>query len=136
MSAGAVRLKVCCIASLEEARLAVDLGASALGLVSEMPSGPGVISEERIAMIAAGVPSGVATFQLTCRTDADGIVRQHRRCRTNTIQLVDRVAPTSSSACVIEAFAHVFHHCIFLSACVITLNFVCFRRRTGQPASL
>lgn len=50
----APRVKVCCIASVAEAWTAVRAGASALGLVSAMPSGPGVISEARIAEIAAG----------------------------------------------------------------------------------
>lgn len=85
------RVKICCIASVEEARAAVECGASAVGLVSEMPSGPGVISEELIAEIAARVPPPVATFLLTCRQDAPSIVEQQRRCRVNTIQLCDRV---------------------------------------------
>lgn len=84
-------VKICCISSLEEAELAVDYGASALGLVSEMPSGPGVISEERIAEIAGSVPPGIDTFLLTSLRTADEIVEQHRRCRTTTIQLVDTV---------------------------------------------
>ncbi len=84
-------MKVCCIASAEEARAAVDCGASALGLVSEMPSGPGVISEELIAGIAARVPPPVATFLLTCGQDARSIIAQQRRCRVNTLQLCDRV---------------------------------------------
>src|ERR687886_460210 len=87
------RVKICCIASVEEARVAVECGAAAVGLVSEMPSGPGVISEELIAEIAARVPPAVATFLLTCRQDADSIIEQQRRCRVNTIQLCDRVAP-------------------------------------------
>jgi len=86
------RVKVCCIASVEEARLAVECGASAVGLVSEMPSGPGVIGEDLIAEIAASVPPPVATFLLTCKQDADSIVEQQRRCRVNTLQLCDRVA--------------------------------------------
>ena len=57
-----------------------------------MPSGPGVITEELIAEIAATVPLGVATFLLTSRTDAPGIIAQQRRMRTNTIQLCDRVS--------------------------------------------
>jgi phosphoribosylanthranilate isomerase len=85
------RVKICCIAGVEEARLAVECGASAVGLVSEMPSGPGVISEELIAEIAARVPPPVATFLLTCRQDARSIVGQQRRCRVNTLQLCDRV---------------------------------------------
>ena len=44
------RIKICCIASIDEARLAIDAGASALGLVSAMPSGPGVIPWETIAL--------------------------------------------------------------------------------------
>lgn len=85
------RVKVCCIASVDEMRLAVECGASAVGLVSAMPSGPGVIDEELIASIAARVPPAVATFLLTCRQDADSIVEQQRRCRVNTLQLCDRV---------------------------------------------
>jgi phosphoribosylanthranilate isomerase len=85
------RVKVCCIASVEEARLAIGCGAEAVGLVSEMPSGPGVIPEELIAEIAARVPPPVATFLLTCRQDAASIVAQQRRCRVNTLQLCDRV---------------------------------------------
>ncbi len=82
------RLKVCCIQSVEEARMAIAAGADAIGLVSEMPSGPGVIPEELIAEIAAGVPAPVATFLLTSLTDPEEIVAQWWRCRTSVIQLV------------------------------------------------
>jgi phosphoribosylanthranilate isomerase len=86
------RVKVCCIASIEEMRLAVRYGASAVGLVSAMPSGPGPIDEALIAEIAAHVPPGVASFLLTCRQEADAIIEQQRRTRVNTIQLCDRLA--------------------------------------------
>lgn len=87
------RLKVCCIASADEAALAVRFGASALGLVSYMPSGPGVIPEEEIARIAAGVPPGVARFLLTSHSRAEPIVGQQRRCGVDTIQLCDAMEP-------------------------------------------
>ena len=87
------RIKICCIANAAEAALAVAHGASAVGLVSAMPSGPGPIAEHEIAAIAPTVPPGVATFLLTSLTDADAIIDQQRRCRTNTLQLVDAVAP-------------------------------------------
>ncbi len=87
------RLKVCCIASREEAALAIRHGASAIGLVSAMPSGPGPIDEALIAEIAGSVPPPIATFLLTCAVTAEAIVAQVRRCRTSTIQLVDAVAP-------------------------------------------
>jgi len=87
------RVKVCCISSVSEARIAIRHGAAALGLVSAMPSGPGVIAEGTIAEITATVPPGVATFLLTSQHDADSIIAQQRRCRVNTIQLCDSVEP-------------------------------------------
>ncbi len=87
------RVKVCCIASEDEAALAVAMGASAIGLVSRMPSGPGPIPEERIRDIARIVPPGVATFLLTSGTTAEPIIAQQRYCGTSTLQLVDEVEP-------------------------------------------
>lgn len=84
-------VKICCIASVEEAQLAVKYGASALGLVSTMPSGPGVISEEKIKEIAKSVPDGIDTFLLTCKQNVEEIIEQHKRCGTTTIQIVDEL---------------------------------------------
>jgi phosphoribosylanthranilate isomerase len=83
--------KVCCIRSIEEAALAVRHGAAALGLVSAMPSGPGVIDDDVIRQIALWAPPSTRTFLLTARTDADDIARQVRASATNTVQLVDAV---------------------------------------------
>ncbi|MEO6436226.1 MAG: phosphoribosylanthranilate isomerase [Tepidisphaeraceae bacterium] len=85
------RIKICCIASIDEMRLAARYGASAVGLVSAMPSGPGPIDEGLIAEIASLVPPGVATFLLTCQREAGAIIAQQRRTRVNTIQLCDRL---------------------------------------------
>jgi len=71
--------------------MAIDAGASALGLVSAMPSGPGPISEDLIAEIAATIPPGVSSFLLTCLQDAASIIDQQRRLRVNTIQICDRL---------------------------------------------
>jgi phosphoribosylanthranilate isomerase len=85
------RIKICCIKSVEEAQMAIRHGASALGFVSAMPSGPGPIPEEHITEIVANVPPPIATFLLTSRDDATSIIDQHRRTRVNTLQLVDHV---------------------------------------------
>jgi phosphoribosylanthranilate isomerase len=85
------RVKICCIASVEEAWLAIEHGASAVGLVSAMPSGPGPIPETLIAEIAATIPPGVSSFLLTCLQDAASIIDQQRRLKVNTIQLCDRL---------------------------------------------
>lgn len=87
------RVKICCIQNADEARMAIRYGASAVGLVSAMPSGPGPIDEATIAAIAREVPPGVATFLLTSKQDADSIIAQQRRTRVNTIQIVDAVSP-------------------------------------------
>ena len=85
------RVKICCIASVAEAWLAIEHGASAVGLVSAMPSGPGPIPETLIAEIAATIPPSVSSFLLTCLQDAASIIDQQRRLKVNTIQLCDRM---------------------------------------------
>jgi phosphoribosylanthranilate isomerase len=80
---------VCCIAGLDEAWAAIRHGASALGLVSRMPSGPGVIDEATIAAVAAAAPPGVSAFLLTCEQEVALLVAQQRRLRVGTLQLCD-----------------------------------------------
>lgn len=72
------RVKICCISSIEEAKTAVEYGASALGLVGHMPSGPGVIGDELIYDIAKSVPPPIATFLLTSETKAENIIAHHK----------------------------------------------------------
>jgi phosphoribosylanthranilate isomerase len=87
----ALRVKICCMASPDEALAAIRLGATAVGLVSRMPSGPGPIEEELIARIVSVVPRTIETFLLTCETTADAIAAQQRRTGASTLQLVDKV---------------------------------------------
>jgi|SRR5687768_1008072 len=86
-----MRIKVCCISSIEEAQLATKYGANAIGLVGPMPSGPGPIEIELINEIARSVPPGVSTFLLTCETSAKGIIGIYKRTHTHVLQLVDEV---------------------------------------------
>ncbi len=90
------RVKICCISSTAEAELAVRLGADALGLVGDMPSGPGVISDELAREIAAWAPPPVATFLLTSRTRAQEIAEHVAFCGTNTVQIVAHIDPAES----------------------------------------
>jgi phosphoribosylanthranilate isomerase len=83
------RVKICCISSVEEAKMAVQHGASALGLVGHMPSGPGVITDELIYTIAQQTPPPIGTFLLTSETAAENIIAHHQKVFTTTIQIVD-----------------------------------------------
>lgn len=85
--------------------MAVAAGASALGLVSQMPSGPGVIEEALIAEIAAQAPPHVQTFLLTSSQDPAEIVRQQQRTGVTTLQLCDCL-PTSAYADLREHLPH------------------------------
>lgn len=87
------RVKICCIGSVEEARLAIRYGAHAVGLVSEMPTGNRGIPDTLIREIARAIPPGVSSFLLTSRVDPEGIIDHQRQTLVNTIQLVDRVSP-------------------------------------------
>lgn len=85
------RVKICCISSIEEAKTAIEAGASALGLVGPMPSGPGVIEDELIKSIAEQVPPSISTFLLTSETTHQNIVAHHNRVQTSTLQIVDEL---------------------------------------------
>jgi phosphoribosylanthranilate isomerase len=87
-----VKVKICCISSISEAALAVSYGADALGFVSNMPSGPGVISDEMILEIIKTVPPSIEKFLLTCETESEKIIQQQKKFRPDTIQLVDEVS--------------------------------------------
>ena len=84
------RIKICCMQSVAEMEMAVRHGASAVGLVSAMPSGPGPIPDDLIATIARCVPPGVSTFLLTSERSAAAIADQVRRLHPTTVQIVDR----------------------------------------------
>ena len=86
------RIKICCISSENEAKTAVEYGASAIGLVARMPSGPGPISDELIRQIAKTVPPPIATFLLTSETSVKEIIEHHQRTNINTIQFVDSLS--------------------------------------------
>lgn len=83
------KIKICCISSLEEAFLAIKYGADAIGLVGKMPSGPGIITDELISLIAREIPPPIATFLLTSERKALDIIAHHQKVQTNTIQIVD-----------------------------------------------
>lgn len=85
------RVKICCISSIEEAKIAIDYGASALGLVGQMPSGPGIIGDELIFQIAKMVPPPISTFLLISETKPQNIISHHKRVQTSTIQIVDEL---------------------------------------------
>ncbi len=85
------RVKICCISSVYEAKMAIDYGADALGLVSHMPSGPGVIDDNLISEIVKTIPPPIASFLLTCQTDPRRIIEQYQVVNTSTIQMVDRL---------------------------------------------
>lgn len=85
------RVKICCIGSVAEAMTAIQYGASALGLVGNMPSGPGVIDDKTIQEIAIAVPPPISTFLLTSETSLQGIVDHHKKANTTTIQIVDEL---------------------------------------------
>jgi len=88
-----MRIKVCCIQSIDEAKLAISNGAHALGFVSEMLSGTRVIKDDEIRKIVEATPRTFATVLLTSEDDPNTIVRHQQATRTNTLQLVGPVSP-------------------------------------------
>ena len=86
------RIKICCISSPEEAKLAIRYGADAVGLVGRMPSGPGPIDDELIASIAKTIHPPIASFLLTSEQSSKEIIAHVNRVHTNTVQIVDELS--------------------------------------------
>jgi phosphoribosylanthranilate isomerase len=89
------RIKICCISSIEEAKMAIAYGADALGLVGKMPSGPGPIADELIATIAKTIHPPIASFLLTSEQSSDAIIEHIKRTGVNTVQIVDELTAGS-----------------------------------------
>jgi len=50
------KVKICCISIVEKANMAIRYGADALGLVGNIPSGPGIIDDRLIKQIVKTIP--------------------------------------------------------------------------------
>jgi len=85
------RIKICCISSVNEAKLAIDHGADAIGLVAKMPSGPGPIPDWLIAEIVKTIHPPIASFLLTSEQSSEEIIYHVKRVDTNTVQIVDEL---------------------------------------------
>lgn len=87
----ACKIKICCISSPEEAKIAIRYGADALGLVGKMPSGPGPIEDELINSIARNIHPPIASFLLTSEQNSKDIIAHVNQVHTNTVQVVDEL---------------------------------------------
>lgn len=85
------RIKICCISSLLEAKMAINHGADALGLVGKMPSGPGPIPDWLISEIVKTIHPPIASFLLTSEQSSEEIIYHVKRVDTNTVQIVDEL---------------------------------------------
>jgi len=101
-----VKVKICCISSIEEASLAIAHGAAAIGLVGRMPSGPGIITDELIHSIAKTVLPPIDSFLLTSETTAEKVIEHHKKVNTTTIQIVDALTDRQYHK-IREAIPHV-----------------------------
>ncbi|NNE27654.1 MAG: phosphoribosylanthranilate isomerase [Saprospiraceae bacterium] len=88
------KVKICCIANIEEARLALKYGAYAIGLVGPMPSGPGPISPVEAGNIVSQLPSNTNTFYLTSKVTLEEILIEYQVVKSSHIQLTDATSST------------------------------------------
>lgn len=90
------RIKICCMASLEEVQLAIHAGADAVGFVCATPSSPRTIDNHIVTTIASLVPPPTATFLLTSETTASGIAQHVQTAGTSTVQILPPLSPNES----------------------------------------
>jgi phosphoribosylanthranilate isomerase len=83
-----IGIKICCMSSKAEIEEAVEAGADMLGFVSAMPSGPGVVDDDRLGELVARVPPTILPVLLTARRGVEEIVDQVEALRPGAVQLV------------------------------------------------
>lgn len=88
-----IRVKICCIASADEAARAAAAGADLLGLVGPMPTGPGPIDLVAARRIARGAPPWAAPVLLSAAETAEEIQAEVRAAGVGVVQIVRHVAP-------------------------------------------
>lgn len=72
--------------------MALAAGASHLGVVGPMPSGPGILRLDQIRAITTALPEDVDTWLLTSKTDSMQIIREYEQSGAHSLQLVDEVS--------------------------------------------
>lgn len=82
------QIKICGIASLAEAQLALAAGADALGFVCARPASPRTIDDRLVAEIVPQIPRSIATYLLTSELTAEGIADHVKRAGTSTVQIL------------------------------------------------
>ncbi|MEL6477812.1 MAG: phosphoribosylanthranilate isomerase [Pseudomonadota bacterium] len=88
-----IAVKVCCMANTGETEMAAEAGADYIGLVGPMPSGPGVLTLEAAAEIAANVGSGPKPVLLSSARSAEELVAEVQAVGACTVQIVRHVPP-------------------------------------------
>ena len=101
-----MRVKICCIQDYKEIELALKYGATEVGLVGSMPTGPGPITDVEIWSITDKANHLINTVLLTSEMTGEEIVAHHSRVNSKSIQIV-RELPISELAKIKETLPHI-----------------------------
>ena len=90
-----VRVKICGIKTIEDARVAIEAGADAVGfLVGQgLPSSAKFLAPEAAAEIIQTIPLYIATVMVTTLDDVDAIIKNAQLTGVDTVQFHGNVTP-------------------------------------------
>lgn len=86
------RIKICCMASSEEAQYAIQAGADTVGFVCAIPTSPRTIDIGDVAAITSLISRPVSTFLLTSECTAEGIAQQVLVAGVSSVQILSRLS--------------------------------------------
>jgi phosphoribosylanthranilate isomerase len=95
-------VKVCGITNLEDALVAAEAGADALGFVFA-PASPRRVEPEEAAAIAARLPRGIKTVGVFVDAPAQEVLRVAQLCRLDLVQLHGQEGPEFCTALPVRA---------------------------------
>lgn len=86
-----MKIKVCCMSSPNEVKMAIEAGITAAGFVTRMPSGAGIIEDELAIALCEEFYGNIQTWLLTSQTDEEHLREQLNLFKISHLQIVDYV---------------------------------------------
>jgi len=86
------KIKICCIASLKEAQLAIQAGADVIGFVCAKPTSSRTIDKQIVASIIPQIPPQIETFVLSSELTASNIAKDVQLTGASTVQILSHIS--------------------------------------------
>ena len=86
-----MKIKICCIQSPDEVKMAIEAGITAVGFMTQIPNSSGTIKDEKTRALCEEFYGNIQTWLLTSQTDEKELRKQLQTFKISHLQIVDYV---------------------------------------------